>query len=959
MGSFNDMANDPLAVKRPHFELPGHLKLNNEKETPDFLKSAEPSNHGEEDAQMLELRSYFERMDKFSMGTLVVWQGKVMEDSPEFKEFKRSNAHKWGAICVVLRALEEMAGMYGIKMAVVDCAKVVECALLALSHYYPETLLSCITNRSTVEMQMRSLRNSTGANQHLRAAILFQTLLRRWTAQRYVKELKLRVDSAKRIQNCYRFYFQRKGLAGLRQKHQEDMAVIWEKNKKLAQENWQNADNPSLFIIIPNFTFSDDVEEGAKSHTQEMHNTIIPFLHLLTDPKVHLIVVTPFPIGHLEMKRYQSYINAVGIPRSIDLATVFHVFSPERQPNYPPNLSVAKVLWFSSRGPQLLRRQIRKHLQHGASSYILPVGPDYVHQRLSIYLDVPLLSIEWEEMKTLSCNSFSKRIISKSGVNCATTVHDVSSREDLVTALVNLIAANLKVERWTIRLNGDTNENGFAFLEVKDLELVETLRHEFNMVVKLNDHNIGAWYSRPVQLAARKRLTEPMETRLEEILQVSHPSYLRGSSKEFLHQAMHQGCLVEEATFTSLGFVQSTCFIDPLGGPWYLGASDLILDHHQRRQGYMNPSQLAVPDALEGATFAIARTLWYDHHYSGFFSVTFCSFYDIASGMPRLWGHNLAYGLPLSIIGAGALGAIAAKQGRSLPELSAGAGAGQGGSEPAPASSFVFEPKPQSGRSVIYLPLLCHGRLSAITDEYFYKTCLSNGITYKESEGTGSLFLQLGPVSCGAMGCLFVGRSPEEAVRVGMRTLETLSRTIGKDKFEASSVETLSIMDTGSIDETGTGLGHDGEQPNTNPAGAESSADQGSVKIGDGDDQSQVSVNQLSITDREFIAVWPQAHTYNVLHSLKFLQVMLLRMMNVDLPGIDFGVDPEKELEEQILAEMIAKAEAGEDEQAELRMMLEEEEEQGEENSQESSTESDSDSESESETTESKGESKG
>ena len=174
MGSFNDMANDPLAVKRPHFELPGHLKLNNEKETPDFLKSAEPSNHGEEDAQMLELRSYFERMDKFSMGTLVVWQGKVMEDSPEFKEFKRSNAHKWGAICVVLRALEEMAGMYGIKMAVVDCAKVVECALLALSHYYPETLLSCITNRSTVEMQMRSLRNSTGANQHLRAAILFQ-----------------------------------------------------------------------------------------------------------------------------------------------------------------------------------------------------------------------------------------------------------------------------------------------------------------------------------------------------------------------------------------------------------------------------------------------------------------------------------------------------------------------------------------------------------------------------------------------------------------------------------------------------------------------------------------------------------------------------------------------------------------------------------------------------------------
>lgn len=86
----------------------------------------------------------------YSMYQLIIKGGKVVENSPEYMSFKRTNITKWGAVSLIIYMLEKLMNLYHIPNAVVDGNKLVTLAEEELTRPNEEELLDCIINYSQV-----------------------------------------------------------------------------------------------------------------------------------------------------------------------------------------------------------------------------------------------------------------------------------------------------------------------------------------------------------------------------------------------------------------------------------------------------------------------------------------------------------------------------------------------------------------------------------------------------------------------------------------------------------------------------------------------------------------------------------------------------------------------------------------------------------------------------------------
>ena len=99
---------------------------------------------------------------------------------------------------------------YEIKLAIINGYKVFELAMLNLPFHDRQDLIECVDNLEQIKPYLNSLREASKLNQQIRAAILLQSLLRRYTAMKDFRINKARNLSALVIQSRIRMFLYQK-----------------------------------------------------------------------------------------------------------------------------------------------------------------------------------------------------------------------------------------------------------------------------------------------------------------------------------------------------------------------------------------------------------------------------------------------------------------------------------------------------------------------------------------------------------------------------------------------------------------------------------------------------------------------------------------------------------------------------------------------------------------------------
>ena len=688
---------------------------------------------GKRDPVVDELRTYTVMLDKFSLHNFMIYNGQALRDTPEFHSFRRTYNHEWGSISVIIAQLEKLMREYSVKLAIINGPCVYDLASLNLVSIEREELVMCISNIDQVRPQLKSVFGNTGgdadkdlddgAHKHL-AATLIQKIIRRFTATRRVQRLRLRISSAILIQSvARRMIYRRVGVDRLRV-WQEEQEGRWSKNKATLQSLWQrlqedtssstssgSASQKRLVIHVPSITAAEYLRIDM-NNIRAMQNAQIACLAQLADPDVTLVYVTPCPPGPEEIVYHDKFLAMLGVST---LPKRLHFIVPEMLPRLPHHLSLAQVLWCS---PVALRR-IKGHIKRFPNcSYIVPASVGWVEKRLAISLNVPLLAPSPTLAETIRSRSYSKRIFTSAGVNLPVGAHDIYSTEDLFVAVTRLIACNLHVRRWVLRLNYDFNGESACILDTNKIGIVATLRAEQKLLFESSNNQTSSWFTKNVQLSVRRRLLENLTTELPSSIFICRRDLYRSWDKYQRHM-QRTGLVIEAEPIEPLGMVDSMCFIDPLGNTELHGGADVVTDDRHQAQSFVAPQSRVPRAALEGATRAVAKQLHDTLGVIGFVTLRFSAFWDGLDNIPRVWAVGLHLGMT-PLLGALTTVAVATQPGVAVPRSLIPALPSEGSSADfSPLflscrnTNFLNHPKPSQTRQVRRSRALGHPRAAS------------------------------------------------------------------------------------------------------------------------------------------------------------------------------------------------------------------------------------------------------
>ena len=604
---------------------------------------------------VLELRNYLDGMDRFKSTAFMIWQGKTMRETPEFLSYKDTYSADWGGICTIVESLEVLMQRYDVQLAIVNGVVVHRFAVLGMGSLDEDQLISCCLNSDAVRNATQSMEKANDKNQQFRAAILLQSLLRRWKAMRFFRETREKFFAVRVIQKRYRLHFYKQRLRHRKKMADERSAAKWVENVASCRRMWGSpTEHPSLLILVPAIA-ADDYIIKANHFYNEMHDVFYPVLHQLARPGCEICIVTPHYMTKFERDMTEKLFSVLcpgggGKNRISILEERTHFITPELESQTPvarvavQKISLAEHLWFS---PGALRKIKHLSSRHGGA-VLVPSCALPIHKKLSIYLNIPLLSADPGVVSEMQTRSYSKRIIMKAGVKTPPGTHDVRSQEDVVTALSRLIAANIDTPLWSIKINQDIQNEGLCMIDPSELKVYSQLKEEMRTLLSMNGGNIGTWFSRPMQLSIRKRISQE----LIDALGIGHVAHIVRRDvyptwTHFLRRLKKHGGIIEaDAGVMKIGEVVATGFVSPLGDVSLQGAADVILDPSLHTgSGFTYPCRLAPQEIVDGATRAIASTLWSECSFFGFFSVRFCAIFDIYERIPHLWALQVDLGL--------------------------------------------------------------------------------------------------------------------------------------------------------------------------------------------------------------------------------------------------------------------------------------------------------------------------
>lgn len=377
-----------------------------------------------------------------------------------------------------------------------------------------------------------------------------------------------------------------------------------------------------------------------------------------------------------------------------------------------------------------------------------------------------MLSPEPVLAQELSSRSHAKRLFMQTNMSIPIGAHDVHTQDDLLIALTRLMSSNLDVTRWMIRLNTDFNNEGTAYINTNELQVMLDLRKEQKTLMNANADS-EAWFERHVQLNARKRILNGLNETGMSVIHICRPD-IYPDYKSFVEFIKLYGAVVEAEAPSIRGYVESYCLMHPNGEIQVNKGAVLLLDENYQRQGISFPQKLIHEKALAGATKAVAARLKHMYDTVGFMTVTFSVFWDGFSEISRLWASSISFGMNSAF---GAMGTMACVT-RPLDTLV--------------GSEALFMEVPE-GRCFVHVPSLVHLPLMSSRDDIFFKMCKMHGIAFDYERKTGILFFLVDSVIGGMLSFIAVAETRIKSIEFSIHALTFILRNFGKVDGSLSS----------------------------------------------------------------------------------------------------------------------------------------------------------------------------
>ena len=454
-----------------------------------------------------ELRNYSSLMDQFSLHNFLIWNGKALRNTPEFHSFRRTYDNDWGPISSVITALERLMQAYDIKLAIINGQRTAQVALWGLPSLEQNELLGCIANIEQIRPMITSFLRD-GASDRNRAVTKIQSVVRQWMAKRKYINLKRLAVSALKVQSVCRMFLER-CRAGQRMEQARNLAEKKQRECMGAlRENWANLvpGRPLLLIHIPSVRTGEVVRLGIEN-IGATQNAAIAGLFQLDHPDVHVLYVCPCQFGQPEQQYVDKFLQVLGVST---MPKRLRFIVPDMLRRLPSHLPLVQMLWYCS----ATMRKIRSIAKGYANAFIVPTCVGWAEKKISNFLSIPLLGPDAAVAESLSGRSMAKQVFMDSFVNFPIGAHDIANEDDFAVSLSRLIASNLDVDRWLVRLNNDVANETVVLIAPAKLAIVKVLRAEQAAMIQRHPDNAQAWFSKHVQASARKRLVTALQSEL-------------------------------------------------------------------------------------------------------------------------------------------------------------------------------------------------------------------------------------------------------------------------------------------------------------------------------------------------------------------------------------------------------------------------------------------------------------
>eukprot|EP00903_Cladosiphon_okamuranus_P009520 g9070.t1 len=374
-----------------------------------------------------------------------------------------------------------------------------------------------------------------------------------------------------------------------------------------------------------------------------------------------------------------------------------------------------------------------------------------------------------------------KRVFAAADVSAPIGAHDVYDEEDLMVALTKLIACNLHVRRWHIKVDVCRGNRGLAVLDTSSLACMSGLKREKAQLERANGGPSGVWHHPDVQLLARARLLKTLRRSLHRVMSIcntrAYPTWAF-----FLGRLARVGGVIEAEAPEKRSHPSCSVFISPSGEISCLSEIEILYDACYQHVGCVHPQECVSSRALRGASVAVSRELW-ARGVMGYVSIHFVVFWDDRVEAPRLWATGLELGMSVS--------AFSFCFFRSVTK-----GSGRGGREGADLGCYEEatdgdEMEAEGRLHYVYLDHVHHPSLRSVRVPVFFKLCRLEGISFDLCTRVGTIFNLVDSLACGTVGVLITERSRQATLEKAHEALKFIRR-ITKERFAPGQEEPLS-----------------------------------------------------------------------------------------------------------------------------------------------------------------------
>lgn len=575
------------------------------------------------------IRGYLDLLDEYSLHHFVIWHGKVIRDTPEFTSLVRTHQACWSSIDRCVSILEEIMTVNNVPLAVIDGKQLGELARFDLERVDEADLCSVIANLEQIRPLLRHTRlvpNGPSAAQV--AAVTIQATARRFLKRSGFLLLKRRRDCAVRLQCLARRRRSRRFVAALLLDRRRQAQSRWQELQdelKGKWETWRRSER--VLILLP-----------AAAADEHGHDVQISRMHWLVDPNVHVVLVLPSQPDDVVLEYHRKVLEMAG---TSDARGRMTVVIPENVDLFHSRLPLTSMLLYS---PGCLKRIVQTVKNRPA--LIVSGETSWQSKRLAVALGAPLLSADPSVALLLQTQSGQKRVFAAADVSAPIGAHDVYDEEDLMVALTKLIACNLHVRRWHIKVDVCQGNRGLAVLDTSSLACMSGLKREKAQLERANGGPSGVWHHPDVQLLARARLLKTLRRCLHRVMSIcntgAYPTWAF-----FLGHLERVGGVIEAEAPGKRSHPSCSVFISPTGEIACLSETEILFDPCYQHVGYVQPQECVSSHALRGASVAVSRELL-ARGVMGYASIHFVVFWDDQVEAPRLWATGLELGLSVS-----------------------------------------------------------------------------------------------------------------------------------------------------------------------------------------------------------------------------------------------------------------------------------------------------------------------